>query len=128
MVPAFMMFTTHPQKSGNTDLSQYTGSGYTTPGLFRYIPDWHVGVLPSCRSLDEPNAAFGATLLFITQPLFWGHAFINPKDIPLFSLFLLSVYLGMRMHDSGFLDLRPIPFSNLPLPPGEAFRNAHAVY
>jgi hypothetical protein len=46
------------------------------------------------------NAAFGATLLFITQPLFWGHAFINPKDIPLLSLFMLTVYLGLRMHDS----------------------------
>lgn len=46
------------------------------------------------------NAAFGATLLFMTQPLFWGHAFINPKDIPLLSLFILTVYLGLRMHDS----------------------------
>jgi hypothetical protein len=48
------------------------------------------------------SAAFGATLVYMTQPLFWGHAFINPKDIPLLSLFLLSVYLGMRMHDSLF--------------------------
>lgn len=48
------------------------------------------------------NAAFGATLLFMTQPLFWGHAFINPKDIPLLSLFILTIYLGMRMHDSIF--------------------------
>ena len=48
------------------------------------------------------NAAFGATLLFATQPVLWGHAFINPKDIPLLSLFLLSLYLGMRMHDSLF--------------------------
>jgi hypothetical protein len=46
------------------------------------------------------KAAFGATLLFMTQPVFWGHAFINPKDIPLLSLFLLSVYLGLRLHDS----------------------------
>jgi hypothetical protein len=46
------------------------------------------------------NAALGATVLFMTQPVFWGHAFINPKDIPLLSLFLLSVYLGIRMHDS----------------------------
>ena len=46
------------------------------------------------------NAAFGATVLFMSQPVFWGHAFINPKDIPLLSLFLLSVYLGMKMHDS----------------------------
>jgi hypothetical protein len=47
-------------------------------------------------------SAFGATALYITQPLFWGHAFINPKDIPLLSLFTLSVYLGMRMYDSIF--------------------------
>ena len=47
-------------------------------------------------------AAFGATVLYITQPLFWGHAFINPKDIPLLSLFILSVYLGIKMHDSLF--------------------------
>ena len=45
------------------------------------------------------NAAFGATVLFMTQPVFWGHAFINPKDIPLLSLFLLSVYLGLKMYD-----------------------------
>jgi len=46
------------------------------------------------------NAAFGATLLFMTQPVFWGHAFINPKDIPLLAFFLLSVYLGLRLWDS----------------------------
>jgi hypothetical protein len=46
------------------------------------------------------TAAFGATLLYMTQPLFWGHAFINPKDIPLLSLFTLTVYLGVKMHDS----------------------------
>jgi hypothetical protein len=49
-------------------------------------------------------AALGATLLFMTQPLFWGHAFINPKDIPLLSLFLLTIFLGLRMHDSLFRD------------------------
>ena len=48
------------------------------------------------------KAAFGATLLFTSQPVLWGHAFINPKDIPLLSMFLLSVYLGVRMYDSLF--------------------------
>ena len=48
------------------------------------------------------NAALGTTVLFMTQPVFWGHAFINPKDIPLLSFFLLTVYLGMRMYDSLF--------------------------
>lgn len=48
------------------------------------------------------NAALGATLLFMTQPVFWGHAFINPKDIPLLSLFLLSIYLGLKLHGTLF--------------------------
>jgi hypothetical protein len=46
------------------------------------------------------TAAFGATVLFLSQPLFWGHAFINPKDIPLLTFFISTVYLGMSMHDS----------------------------
>jgi hypothetical protein len=48
-------------------------------------------------------AAFGAALLFSTQPLFWGHAFINPKDIPFMSFFLLSLTLGFWMVDRLFV-------------------------
>lgn len=44
--------------------------------------------------------AFGATLLFALQPLFWGHAFISPKDIPFLTFFLLSLEFGFRMVDS----------------------------
>ncbi len=43
--------------------------------------------------------AIGATLLFATQPLFWGHAFISPKDIPFLTFFLLSLEFGFRMVD-----------------------------
>ncbi|MEW6030895.1 MAG: hypothetical protein ACOYZ8_05505 [Chloroflexota bacterium] len=46
------------------------------------------------------TAAFGATALFATQPLFWGHAFISPKDIPFLSFFLLSLLFGLRLFDS----------------------------
>ena len=46
------------------------------------------------------TAAFVATLLLLTQPLFWGHAFFSPKDIPFMSLFLLSLSFGFRMADS----------------------------
>ncbi|MEK6750772.1 MAG: hypothetical protein AABZ00_00795 [Chloroflexota bacterium] len=44
--------------------------------------------------------ALGATLLFATQPILWGHAFINPKDTPFLSLFLLSLYFGLKHFDS----------------------------
>ena len=40
-------------------------------------------------------AAMGTTLLFSTQPLLWGHAFINPKDIPFLAFFLASVTVGI---------------------------------
>ncbi len=43
--------------------------------------------------------ALGATLLFATQPVLWGHAFINPKDTPFLSLFLLSIYFGLKQFD-----------------------------
>ncbi len=46
------------------------------------------------------SAAFGATLLFATQPLFWGHAFISPKDIPFLAFWLLSLEFGFRMVDA----------------------------
>jgi len=45
-------------------------------------------------------AAFGATLLFVSQPLIWGHSFINPKDVPFMAFFLGSVYLGFQMMDA----------------------------
>ena len=49
--------------------------------------------------------AIGATLLFATQPVLWGHAFINPKDTPFLALFLLSIALGIEAFDK----LEPTP-------------------
>jgi hypothetical protein len=45
-------------------------------------------------------AAAGATLLFMTQPILWGHAFMNPKDTPFLAFFLLSIFFGFKMIDS----------------------------
>jgi hypothetical protein len=44
-------------------------------------------------------AAFGMTILFSSQPLLWGHAYINPKDIPFMSFFLVSIVAGLWMCD-----------------------------
>lgn len=46
------------------------------------------------------NAALFATLLFATQPLFLGHAFISPKDVPFLSFSLLAFLFGLRLFDS----------------------------
>jgi hypothetical protein len=62
----------------------------------------------SKRFLTQPAALF-ATLLFGTQPLFWGHAFISPKDIPFLSFFLLSLLFGLGLFDS----LKPLQLNDL---------------
>jgi 4-amino-4-deoxy-L-arabinose transferase-like glycosyltransferase len=46
------------------------------------------------------SAAFFAALFFSTQPLVWGHAFINPKDPPFLTFFLASLCLGFEMVDA----------------------------
>jgi hypothetical protein len=55
------------------------------------------------------NAALGATLLFMTQPILWGHAFMNPKDTPFLAFFLLTVFFGFKMVD----DIKPFSFDSL---------------
>ena len=37
------------------------------------------------------------SILFFSQPLLFGHAFINSKDIPFLSFFIASVFLGVKM-------------------------------
>jgi len=45
------------------------------------------------------TAAFASTTLFNSQPLLIGHAFINPKDIPFMSSFLVILATGFLMAD-----------------------------
>jgi hypothetical protein len=44
--------------------------------------------------------AWSILILFSTQPLLLGHAFINPKDIPFMFLLTLSIVAGFRLVDS----------------------------
>ncbi len=46
------------------------------------------------------GAALGATLLFGSQPLIWGHAFISPKDLPFLTFFMLCLVTGFHLVDS----------------------------
>jgi hypothetical protein len=53
-----------------------------------------------CLRWLQPRTAFLTAALLGTQPLLWGHAFINPKDVPLLVGFLASIWLGFRMNDA----------------------------
>jgi hypothetical protein len=44
-------------------------------------------------------ASWGILLLYSSQPLLWGHAFINPKDIPFMAFFIASIAAGFSMVD-----------------------------
>ncbi len=54
-----------------------------------------VSVFAIGRGLTGRWPAMLGALLMATQPLFFGHAFINPKDIPFLSVFTCAVASGM---------------------------------
>jgi hypothetical protein len=58
------------------------------------------------------ESALAASALFSFQPLLWGHAFINPKDIPFLTFFLGSIVFGFEMIDIWKAKYR-LPISNL---------------
>jgi hypothetical protein len=69
---------------------------------FLYFLIFQVGVISLyflARRWMGTAAAFGTALLFSTQPLLVGHAFINPKDTVLMSLMIADVVLGLRLLD-----------------------------
>ena len=47
----------------------------------------------------SPWTAWGVLVLFSTQPLLLGHAFINPKDTPFMFLFTSSIVAGFSLVD-----------------------------
>jgi len=45
------------------------------------------------------TAALAGALLFASQPLIFGHAFVNPKDTPFMTAFLVAVWAGFLASD-----------------------------
>lgn len=81
-----------------TDLIPAWGNGVAQH--FSYLLTFLVGALflyLLLRSWVSDWSAFGSVFLFVTQPLFWGHALMNPKDMPFMAFFIASVYFGFKM-------------------------------
>ncbi len=121
----------HPQSlmAFNTNLNLYGPAYYLATDLiarlfkiiiptWSLIDAWHfvyfltflgcalVIYLLSRRWMSELGA-FAAVLLFLSQPLLWGHSFINPKDIPFMAFFTGSIYTGLIMVDHYEASLKP---------------------
>jgi hypothetical protein len=62
-----------------------------------------------CLKFLRPATAIFTVLLYNTQPLLWGHAWINPKDIPFMALFMGSMLFGLNMVDSVRLEPATAP-------------------
>ena len=58
--------------------------GFAVLGLY---VTWRIG-----RLVGGPATGFMATLFLVLTPVFYGHAFNNPKDIPFASLSALTLY------------------------------------
>jgi hypothetical protein len=97
--PAFIMAVTLLR-----NLFLPTGTALATLSFshFLYFVMFQVGVVSLfflARRWVSETAAFGTALLFNTQPLLLGHAFMNPKDIVFMSLLTASAALGLWMVD-----------------------------
>ena len=59
-----------------------------------------IGIFLLAKYFFDDWISLGIAILFGTQPLLFGHAFINPKDIPILTTFLFTVVTGFSMVDS----------------------------
>lgn len=110
--PFFVMFTA----LGSQFLSAFIPKLLPDLRHLIYFLTWFAGIAAfhsiAIRWLSQ-IPAIGATLLYVTQPLLWGHAFINPKDTPFLALFTISLALGFGMIDSlQKISLKPLDSSS----------------
>ena len=62
-----------------------------------------VGVLcfyQLCLHLMSSRSAWMAAALFATQPLLFGHGFVNQKDVPFLTFFLATIVAGVKAADA----------------------------
>lgn len=86
------------------------GLPYLTVSHYLYFVSFQLAVVALyflAAQLVGEWTAFAAAVLFGTQPLLFGHAFMNPKDIPLLAVFLATVAVGFAMVDRLLLTLGP---------------------
>jgi preprotein translocase subunit Sec61beta len=98
--PAFVMFTALVARGLHAVNPSWLISDLRHLVYFlTFVAGIYAFYILACRWMST-WASFAATLLFAAQPVFWGHAFISPKDIPFLSAFLISLALGFRMADT----------------------------
>jgi hypothetical protein len=87
-----------------TKLLESLGATWSALIIFRYVYflSHLMGIVffyYLCKRLVSNWVALVTTLLYITQPLLFGHALINPKDTPFNAFFIATVFTGLLMVD-----------------------------
>ena len=57
-----------------------------------------LGTWKTARMLSGPQAGFWALLLLVVTPAYYGHIFINAKDIPFATGYIWSLYYILKVH------------------------------
>src|SRR6266496_2740040 len=52
------------------------------------------------RRWFKPWSAWGILIHYTFQPVLWGHAFINPKDLPFMTFCLFTIWSGLHLADA----------------------------
>ena len=96
--PAYLLIA-QPLAKG---LSELLGSNiYQSWHLVNFLT-FQVGLLVFYLLLIrwlKPFQAIASTAFLAWQPLFWGHAYNNPKDIPFLVFCLATIYFGFKFVD-----------------------------
>jgi hypothetical protein len=64
-------------------------------GFFGFLAAWGLG-----SRLAGPFGGFLATIFLVLTPSYYGHAFANPKDVPLASLYAVGAWAALRASDA----------------------------
>ncbi len=83
-----------------TKLGPVLGTSYGTISHYLYFVSFQVAVVSLFYLMTHFTGqwtALAVSVLFGTQPLLFGHAFINPKDVPLMAIFIAVVAVGFGL-------------------------------
>jgi len=83
-------------------VADHSGLGLYESGHLVIAISSFVGVLFAYRlgkKLAGPMAGFFSAILLLLTPVYYGHSFMNPKDIPFAALFLICLYSLTAAYD-----------------------------
>ncbi len=103
--PAYLLLARPIQQALMSALGSDMASAWHLTNFLTFQIGLIAFYLLACRWFASWPAV--ATTAFLAwQPVYWGHAFINPKDIPFMVFFLLALVLGLEFVDRLSLPLK----------------------